>query len=155
MRFFKRAVRSIQRRAVKFVLPNPRASHGEYSIIYDTLNTCGGPNDYLIDLALRAAHEAWQTELPDLSRRIDADSHDFTRGWPGEHYRFLAALVKLLQHERVLEIETFRGLSALALKKILPSAVKIVTFDFLPWKSLSDTCLRPDYFENDGFDQHI
>ena len=155
MRFFKRAVRSIQRRAVKFVLPNLRASHGEYSIIYDTLNTCGGPNDYLIDLALRAAHEAWQTELPDLSRRIDADSHDFTRVWPGEHYRLLAALVKLLQPERVLEIGTFRGLSALALKKFLPSAGKIVTFDVVPWKSLSDTCLRPEDFEDDRLRQQI
>ena len=155
MRFFKRAVRSIQRRAVKFVLPNPRTSHGEYSIIYDTLNTCGGPNDYLIDLALRAAHEAWQTELPDLSRRIDADSHDFTRVWPGEHYRLLAALVKLLQPERVLEIGTFRGLSALALKKFLPSAGKIVTFDVVPWKSLSDTCLRPEDFEDDRLRQQI
>ena len=155
MRFFKRAVRSIQRRAVKFVLPNPRASHGEYSIIYDTLNTCGGPNDYLIDLALRPAHEAWQTELPDLSRRIDADSHDFTRVWPGEHYRLLAALVKLLQPERVLEIGTFRGLSALALKKFLPSAGKIVTFDVVPWKSLSDTCLRPEDFEVIGCDSKL
>jgi predicted O-methyltransferase YrrM len=45
---------------------------------------------------------------------------------PGEHYRLLAALVKLLQPERVLEIGTFHGLSALALKKFLPSAGKIV-----------------------------
>jgi hypothetical protein len=58
MRFFKRAVRSTQRRAATLVLPNPRPGHGEYSMIYDTLNTCGGPSGYLIDLALRAAHEA-------------------------------------------------------------------------------------------------
>ena len=79
MSFFKRAVRSIRRRAVKLVLPNPRTGHGEYSMIYDTLNTYGGPSDYLIDLALRAAHEAWRTELPDLSGRVAADGNDFTR----------------------------------------------------------------------------
>jgi predicted O-methyltransferase YrrM len=155
MRFFKRAVRSTQRRAVKLVLPNPRPGHGEYSMIYDTLNICGGPSDYLIDLALRTAHEAWHTELPDLSRRIDADSNDFTRVWPGEHYRLLAALVKLLQPERVLEIGTFRGLSALALKKFLPSGGKIVTFDVVPWESLSDTCLRPQDFADDRLRQQI
>src|SRR5207237_10892687 len=117
--------------------------------------TCGGPSDYLIDLALTAAHEAWHTELPDLSRRIDADSHDFTRVWPGEHYRLLAALVKLLQPERVLEIGTFRGLSALALKKFLPSTGKVVTFDVVPWDSLSDTCLRPEDFADNRLRQQI
>src|ERR1700731_3686907 len=111
MRFFKRAGRSIQRRAVKLVLPNPRPGHGEYSMIYDTLNTYGRPSDYLIDLGLRAAQEAWRTELPELSGRVAADGNDFTRIWPGEHYRLLSALVKLLQPNRIVEVGTFRGLS--------------------------------------------
>src|SRR6202045_5090347 len=130
MRFFKRAGRSIQRRAVKLVLPNPRPGHGEYSMIYDTLNTYGRPSDYLIDLALRAAQEAWRTELPDLSGRVAADGNDFTRIWPGEHYRLLAALVKLLEPKRIVKVGTFRGLSALALKKFLPAGGPLVTFDF-------------------------
>lgn len=155
MRFFKKAIRSIQRRAVKLVLPNPRPGHGEYSMIYDTLNTYGRPSDYLIDLALRAAQEAWHTELPDLSRRIAADGNDFTRVWPGEHYRLLAALVKLLQPKRVLEVGTFRGLSALALKKFLPAAGRIATFDVVPWHSLSDTCLLPEDFGDIRLQQQI
>jgi predicted O-methyltransferase YrrM len=155
MRIFRKAVRSIQRRAVKLVLPNPRPGHGEYSMIYDTLNTYGRPSDYLIDLALRAAQEAWRTELPDLSRRVDSDSNDFTRIWPGEHYRLLAALVKLLQPKRVLEIGTFRGLSALALKRFLPADGKIDTFDIVPWESVSDTFLRPDDFADNRLRQQI
>src|SRR5205085_5045450 len=155
MRFLKRVIRSIQRRAVKLVLPNPRSGHGEYSMIYDTLNTCCGASDYLIDLALRAAQEAWRTELPELSARVAADGNDFSRIWPGEHYRLLAALVKLLQPKRVVEIGTFRGLSALALKKFLPSAAKIVTFDVVPWDSLADTCLVPEDFEGDRLRQQI
>jgi predicted O-methyltransferase YrrM len=155
MRFIKRAVRSIQRRAVKLVLPNPRSGHGEYSMIYDTLNTYRGASDYLIDLALRAAQEAWHTELPELSARVAADGNDFTRIWPGEHYRLLAALVKLLQPKRVVEIGTFRGLSALALKKYLPAAGKITTFDVVPWNSFADTCLRPEDFEDDRLRQQI
>src|SRR5436305_14334344 len=138
MNLLRKAVRSIQRRAVKLVLPNPRPGHGEYSMIYDTLNTYGRASDYLIDLALRASQEAWHTELPDLSRRVDSDSNDFTRIWPGEHYRLLAALVKLLQPKRVVEVGTFRGLSALALKKFLPVAGKIATFDIVPGESVSD-----------------
>lgn len=155
MRFLKRAIRSIQRRAVKLVLPNPRPGHGEYSMIYDTLNTYRGASDYLIDLALRAAQEAWHTELPELSARVAADGNDFTRIWPGEHYRLLAALVKLLQPKHVVEIGTFRGLSALALKKYLPAAGKITTFDVVPWNSFADTCLRPEDFQDDRLRQQI
>jgi predicted O-methyltransferase YrrM len=155
MTLFHKVIRSIQRRAVKLVLPNPRPGHGEYSMIYDTLNTHGGPSDYLIDLALRAAQEARHTELPDLSRRVDADSNDFTRIWPGEHYRLLAALVKRLQPKRVVEVGTFRGLSALALKKFLPAAGKITSFDVVPWDSFSDTSLRPEDFEDDRLRQQM
>jgi predicted O-methyltransferase YrrM len=124
-------------------------------MIYDTLNTYGAPNDYLIDLALRAAQEAWRSDLPDLSARVAANGNDFTRIWPGEHYRLLAALVKLLQPKRVLEVGTFRGLSALALKRFLPSAGKIVTFDVIPWDSFPDSCLRPDDFADDRLRQQI
>src|SRR5438128_133684 len=94
-------------------------------------------------------------ELPDLCQRVDADRNDFTRIWPGEHYRLLAALVKLLQPKRVVEIGTLHGLSALALKKFLPNAGKIDTFDVVPWDSLSDTSLRPEDFEDDRLGQQI
>ena len=152
-KIFRKAVRSIQRRVVRVVLPNPRPGHGEYSMIYDTLNSYGRPTEYLIDLALRAAQEARHTELPDLSGRVAADGNDFTRIWPGEHYRLLAALVKLLQPKRVVEVGTFRGLSALALKRFLPADGSIVTFDVVPWNSWSDTCLRPEDFEDDRLRQ--
>jgi predicted O-methyltransferase YrrM len=155
MSFFKRTVRSIRHRAVKLVLPNPRTGHGEYSMIYDTLNTYGASSDYLIDLALRAAQEAWHTQLPELSGRVAADGNDFTRIWPGEHYRLLAALVKLLQPKRVIEVGTFRGLSALALKKFLPADGKITTFDVVPRDSLPNTCLRPEDFLDDRLRQQI
>ena len=155
MTLFRKAVRSIQRRAVKLVLPNPRSGHGEYSMIYDTLNTYGAASDYLIDLALRAAQEAWHTELPDLRARVAADGNDFTRVWPGEHYRLLAALVKLLQPKRVTDVGTFRGLSALALKKFLPAGGKITTFDIVPWDSVPNTCLRPEDFGDDRLRQQV
>ena len=155
MNLFRKAIRSIQRRAVKIVLPNPRCFYGEYSMIYDTLNTIGKPSDYLIDLGLRAAKEAWQIQLPELSRRVDAASNDFTPVWPGEHYRLLAAIVKILQPKHIVEIGTFRGLSALAFKHFLPADGKIVTFDIVPWNSVPDTCLRPEDFVDDRLRQEI
>jgi predicted O-methyltransferase YrrM len=147
MKPLSKLLRSIQRRAAKLVMPNPRRGHGEYSMIYDTLNTSGRPSDYLIDLALRTAHEAWRIDLPELSQRVDAAQNDFARVWPGEHYRLLAALVKLLQPRRIIEIGTFRGLSALALKKFLPANGEITTFDIVPWQSIPDTFLRAEDFD--------
>jgi predicted O-methyltransferase YrrM len=156
MKFFQKALRSIQRRAVKLVLPNPRPFYGEYSMIYDTLNTSGKPSDYLIDLALRAAKEAWQTQLPGLTARADAAaSKDFAPVWPGEHYRLLAALVKILQPKRVVEIGTFRGLSALALKNFLPPDGKIITFDIVRWDAIPDTFLRAEDFNDARLRQEI
>src|SRR5947209_4411372 len=154
-RIFRKAIRSMQRRAAKFVLPNPRRTYGEYSMIYDTLNTSGKPSEYLVDLALRAANEARRTELPNVSRRVDSASNDFTPIWPGEHYRLLAALVKILQPKRVVEIGTFRGVSSLALKKYLPAAGGITTFDVVPWNSFADTCLRPEDLQDDRLRQEI
>jgi predicted O-methyltransferase YrrM len=113
------------------------------------------PSDYLIDLALRAANEARQTHLPELSRRVDAASNDFTSIWPGEHYRMLATLVKLLQPKCVIEIGTFRGLSALALKQFLPANGKITTFDIIPWPSVPDTALQFQDFADGRLRQEI
>jgi predicted O-methyltransferase YrrM len=152
---FRKLARSIQRRAAKIVLPNPRPVFGEYSMIYDTLSTSTQTSDYLIDLALRTAKEAWQIRLPELSQRVDAASNDFTPVWPGEHYRLLAALVKILQPEHILEIGTFRGLSALALKKFLPPAGKVTTFDIVPWESVPDTSLRAEDFADGRLRQEI
>ena len=152
---FRKALRSIQRRAVKFVLPNPRRVYGEYSMIYDTLTTSGAPGEYLIDLALRVAREASQTNLSELSARVDPGSHDFVPVWPGEHYRLLAALVKILQPKHVVEIGTFRGLSALALKTFLPAEGKITTFDIIPWDRIPETALRPEDFADARLRQEI
>ena len=46
-------------------------------------------------------------------------------------------------------------MSALALKKFLPSDGTITTFDIVPWDSLADTFLRPQDFDNHRLEQQI
>jgi len=145
----------IRRRLANLVLPNPRSAHGEYSMIYGALDSGTGPSDYLINLALRAANEARTTHLPELSERVRAPSTDFTPIWPGEHYRLLAVLVKLLQPRTVVEIGTLHGLSALALKKFLPKTGRVTTFDVLPWTAFPETCLRSADFDDNQLRQQI
>src|SRR5262249_54076808 len=116
----RKIIHGIRRRLANLVLPNPRLAHGEHSMIYGALDSGTGPSNYLINLALRAANEAQNTHLPKLSERVQPPCIDFTPIWPGEHYRLLAAVVKLVQPTVVVEIGTLHGLSALALKTFLP-----------------------------------
>src|SRR5438128_1911253 len=68
MKVFRKISRSIQRRVVKFVLPNPRRVYGEYSMIYDTLNTSGKASEDFRDGQLRQ-------EIADLSEPAMLESH--------------------------------------------------------------------------------
>ena len=54
--------------------------------------------------------------------------------WPGEHYRLLATITRLLEPRCVIEIGTFTGMGALALKQELPPGAIVHTFDISRWK---------------------
>jgi hypothetical protein len=67
--------------------------------------------------------------------------------YPGEHYRFLTALIKVMQPKLVIEIGTYRGISALAMKQFLPKQSKIVTYDVIPWDQISGRALKAEHFD--------
>ncbi|MCC6212800.1 MAG: methyltransferase [Burkholderiales bacterium] len=73
--------------------------------------------------------------------------------WPGEHYRLLAGMVTVLKPRRIVEIGTYTGLSALAMRQQLEPGAEIVTFDVVPWRSLQNTCLRDEDFAAGDFRQ--
>lgn len=71
--------------------------------------------------------------------------------WPGEHYRLLAALVRVLDAKNIVEIGTYCGLSALALKEGLKGRQgHITTFDIIRWNDFSST-----YFKDTDFDSQL
>lgn len=105
------------------------------------------PNDRLFDLALAVADRARRVDLSWLAARSRAQERQFVNHWPGEHYRLLAACVGHLQPRLVVEIGTFTGLSALAMKSHLPDGGRVVTYDIAPWSTFSDTALNADDFD--------
>jgi len=122
----------------KQVLPPPvRAAHGEYSMILSMHDEPSRPTPDLIDVAIRAAAEAGRVKL-DLGRPVPESTHL----WPGEHYRLLAGLVRVLKPKTVVEIGTATGLSALCMRE----HCRVVTFDVVPWHSWKNTVLREDDF---------
>ena len=75
--------------------------------------------------------------------------------WPGEHYKLLSSLVSVLQPRKVIEIGTFQGLSALAIKGSLPSGAQLTTVDIKPWAEIENTVFRPSDFEDGSLFQVI
>lgn len=94
-----------------------------------------------------------QVDLTEIAAR--ANVPDWFNVWPGEHYYLLASLMLVLQPQQVVEIGTYTGLSALAMKKYLPSDGRIITFDIQPWNSLNETVLTQADFADQRLVQRL
>jgi len=102
-------------------------------------------NRQLMELAIAACKTAaHQVDFTDLAARPNCKR--WLTVWPGEHYKLLAGLVKVLRPGVAIEIGTAEGLSALAMKKYMPDGSKVVTFDIVPWDQIADTLLVPEDF---------
>ena len=116
------------------------------------------PSSQLLSLALDAAREASQTPVTGLlerARSVGSPSTGWVDTFPGEHYRLLAALVRVLQPELVIEIGTYTGASALAFMEPAAPATRIVTYDLIPWNELAGSLLRQEDFQDGRLEQRI
>jgi hypothetical protein len=140
-------------------LPSPvDARHREYSMLYSEDDSRSRPTQRLLDLGLESAKSACAIDLSDIVDRVKGHlpfSDEVVNLWPGEHYRLLAGLVKVLRPSLVVEIGTAEGLSALSLLKYLPEKGKVVTFDIVPWREYPGTCLNADDFSSGRLEQQI
>jgi glycosyltransferase involved in cell wall biosynthesis/predicted O-methyltransferase YrrM len=107
--------------------------HYEPSLICSADDT-SGPNKHLIDISLRAVEMGWNEEIS----AIDQTKSDsiFFNVFPGEHYRLLRAIVKIMNPINALEIGTYTGMGTLAISQGLGTGC-LHTFDIFPWDSMS------------------
>ena len=128
-----------------YVLRNKKIRHFEPSIIYskEDLST----NSDLIELVANSAIVASKNVLNCGNNDLE-DSRLFNV-FPGEHYRFLNAFVKVTKAKNIVEIGTYTGMGTLALKDKL-SDVKVSTFDIIPWNKLnvSSHFIESDFGDN-------
>jgi hypothetical protein len=111
-------------------------------------------NRELTKIALSACRAAARdVDFSDLAARPNCKQ--WLTVWPGEHYKLLAALMLVLKPTVAIEIGTAEGLSALAMKKYMPTGSKVVTFDILPWQEIPDTLLTPDDFNDGRLEQRL
>jgi predicted O-methyltransferase YrrM len=130
-----------------------KARHGEKSMIFSADDE-SRPSERLFDVALDAIREARGLSLEHLDQRLESPPY-WPSIWPGEHYRLLAALARVLQAETVVEVGTATGLSALALLAGAPPAGRVVTFDLVPWSEYPGTVLRAEDFADGRLTQHL
>lgn len=105
------------------------------------------PTDELIQLTLRVCERAVNVTLPEIAARAAAGKQrTWVNQWPGEHYRFLAALVEEIEPSLVVEVGTFTGMGSLSLLATLPDAGRVVTYDLIPWQEIPATLLVADDF---------
>ena len=141
----------------RLVHPPPAGCEdGRYSMILpmheDAVSS--HPSSALLDISLAAIEHARTVNLDDIGSRMRAGPR-WPEYWPGEHYKLLAGLVIALRPRTVIEVGTFTGLSALALKKFLPEDGVLTTFDITEWNAFSQTCLNESDFDNGQLIQRI
>jgi predicted O-methyltransferase YrrM len=130
----------------------------EYSMLYSEDDAISRPNSRLLDLAIDAISNARNVSFDEIAKRMGgrfsfADST--LELWPGEHYKLLASLVKVLNPGLVVEIGTAEGLSALCMRKYLSPSSRLITFDIVPWSEYPRTCLAAEDFEGGQLTQTI
>ena len=107
--------------------------HYEPSIICSADDT-SGPNKRLIDISLQAVKIAWEEEIVAIDKAKSGSI--FFNVFPGEHYRLLKAIIKIINPTKAIEIGTYTGMGTLAIAQGLGSGC-LHTFDIFPWDSMS------------------
>ena len=108
----------------------PDARHVEPSFLCSADDLFPRPTPHLIDLLIRAAAQAINEDLHLAQSRCEHhEDRVFLNTWPGEHYKLLSALGKVLGAQHAVEIGTFRGLGTLALASSVPH---VTTYDVIP-----------------------
>ena len=104
-------------------------------------------NQRLMDLSLKVGRSALGIDLTDISLKFPFESVGrYINVWPGEHYRLLAAIVKEIKPQLVIEIGTATGASSLVMKEYLPQNGKIITYDVIPWNEYPASGLNQQDF---------
>jgi predicted O-methyltransferase YrrM len=153
-------MRALMERVVrKLILPVPTpVRHAEYSMVFSVDTPSSLYSDRLFDVSIAGIQAARSQDLSSITQRLKGRFRfpdNTVETWPGEHYKLLAGLVHVLKPRLIIEIGTAEGMSALALKKNLPSQGRVITFDIIPWMTYPNKCLHSTDFEDGRLEQRI
>jgi predicted O-methyltransferase YrrM len=131
-----------------------KVRHSELSLLLSADDTSFLPSERLLNLTGDALKAMENIVLDDIGLRTE-DAKKYLSVWPGEHYKLLASITKVLNPKVVIEIGTATGLSALVIKKYLSSDAKIATFDVIGWQDYPGKCLNENDFLDGKLEQYV
>ncbi|MDX2195140.1 MAG: hypothetical protein NW207_01885 [Cytophagales bacterium] len=153
--FLKYRISKILNYFIYKLLPYPyKEKGGQYSMIFPSRNRGAKVSKHLFDTALEAIKITPDIDLSDLHHRATIDN-EYIDVFPGDHYRLLGAFMRVLKPKVVLEVGTFRGVSALAMRKYMPQEAVLHTFDIVEYHKYTGHYFKPGDFENGKLVQHI
>ena len=129
-----------------FIQTNVRQSIPSFMLSAD--DDVARPSAKLVKLVMNAGLRAQEIDLKPIAKTFAPDMANYLQLWPGEHYRFLAALVELTQPKLIIEIGTGTGSGALTMKSFLPADGKVVTYDVVPWQQMENTGIRAEHIDS-------
>lgn len=132
--------RKIYAKVASKVFQRKNTRHFEPSLIYAPDEF--GPNNFLLDLAIEAIKIAWLIRIDN----VDPSLKDgiYCNIFPGEHYRLLKAVAKILDPKIIVEVGTYTGMGARALMQGQDNGV-VYTFDILPWDFFENHLVKKDF----------
>jgi len=140
--FKLKIIRSLYKTLSRYILRNSEIRHYLPSLIYSKEDM--NASSYLVEVLAKASIVASNKTLSCGRKNL----HDslFLNTFPGEHYRLLNALVKVINAKEIVEIGTFTGLGSLAMLEGNPKT-NITTYDIVPWDKLH----LPSHFSKTTF----
>jgi predicted O-methyltransferase YrrM len=155
MSMLKTAAKRLMGKDVRQPPPPIEARDCYRSMIYTAHDLKPAPTKRLIDVTLAAVREIVEgrVDLSEVAKRPKVP--DWYTAWPGEHYKLLAGLMRVLRPRNVIEIGTFSGLSALTMRNAMPEDGRLATFDVVPWKQIDGTHFQEQDFADGRLRQEI
>lgn len=137
---YRRLIEKIYSRLSGLIYDRALIPYAMPSLIYSVRSK---PSDFLLNLALDSVKIAIIEHIEKVNNNR-RDSH-LVNQFPGEHYRLLNAITKVMSPRLIVEIGTYTGLSVVSMLQGV-GAGKIVTYDVVRWNDfethLSDSIMQ-------------
>jgi predicted O-methyltransferase YrrM len=106
-----------------------------------------------VALLTRILQDYATTEFPDMVQYCrKPEQYEWFHASFGEHYKLINSLCKSLQINKVVEVGSFTGMSALIW---LLNSVALTSIDIVPWRDFEESVLSDDIVNGNLFNQKI
>ena len=139
----RKIFRKLYNKISKNVLIAKSIRHIEPSLIFSPDDI--SPNNFLIDLMVESIPLAWRSPISAVNSKLP-DSK-YLNIFPGEHYRIIKAITRVMNPKLVVEVGTYTGMGSIAILEGLDNGI-LYTNDIINWNKFETHLRKKDFHEN-------